>query len=229
MLIIIPGWMHVAAQWEDVSELLRQCNIEHRILDLPGFGAVPYDEKIKTFAHLCSYVLVEIKQITDETNGEISLFGHSCGGRIALKLVADGLVVKDLILVGSPNLYRPDSKTQLIKVLTRILSPVKQLVPEIIKQRVRSADFEHVRGSTMQDLYADVVKDDQTNLLSKVNARIDLIWGEDDDAAPLKIAAEMHQKLPNSSLHILPNLGHNLHQENPRLLTGKIISILSHD
>ncbi len=220
-MIIIPGWMHSADKWATVSKLLEQQGIENRVLDLPGFGSQPADVKIKTMSDVTEWCRNDIAHIAISTT-PITLVGHSCGGRIALQLVADGLQVEKLVLIGSPNLYRPAVSVRVIKVLVSVCRPIKPLVPHAIRVKLRSADYLEVKDTVMQELYTDVIKDDQTHLLSEITTKVELLWGENDKAAPLRIAQEMLTKLPSAQLTVLPKLGHNLHQENPLLLAGKL-------
>jgi pimeloyl-ACP methyl ester carboxylesterase len=222
MLLIIPGWMHDAAQWNTVSELLDRNNVEHQVLDIPGFGTVPCDENLQTIDDLATWCKEQIDIIKITTDTPLVLFGHSCGGRIALQLVADGLAVNHLILCGSPNLYRPSLKTRAKKLLATLGAPFKSYIPERLREKLRSDDYEAVRGSDLQDLYTDVVRDDQTDLLGSITVATTLLWGELDEAAPLWIGRELGAKLPTATLEILPKLGHNLHHENPGLLAGKL-------
>jgi len=222
MLIIIPGWRHSAAEWNSVSTQLTSQHIEHVTLDLPGFGTVPNDEPLQTLADLSQWCLQEITALQKDSTTPLVLFGHSCGGRIAAQLVAQGLTVEKLILCGSPNLYRPSTKTKLIKNLVMVSSPFKGLVPESLRQKLRSDDYQAVLDDPLRDLYLDVVRDDQSDILSKITCPTTLLWGEHDDAAPLWIGQELAQRLSNSTLDIIPHAGHNLHYEKPQLLAAKI-------
>ncbi|MFT5831735.1 MAG: pimeloyl-ACP methyl ester carboxylesterase [Candidatus Paceibacteria bacterium] len=227
MIIIIPGWMHSAAEWSVVSGLLEQQGVENCVLDLPGFGTVPIDESIKTMSDLTTWCKNKVTQIEENNTPPVTLVGHSCGGRIGLALVAEGMVLEKLVLIGSPNLYRPSRAIQLTKLLVSVMSPVKRFIPESLRHGLRSADYTQAAGTSMQDLYQNVIKYDQTNLLAKVTVPVQLLWGENDTAAPVRIARELDSKLQHSSLEIIPKLGHNLHHENPVLLAGKLKSYVT--
>jgi len=227
MVIIIPGWMHAASEWKQVSDLLHERQIEHAVLDIPGFGAVALDPAIKCFADLCQWCLDEIILLQSRSTSPLVLFGHSCGGRVAVQLVAEGLEVQHLILSGSPNLYRPSFKTKLVKALAGLGRPFKHQVPEQLRQKLRSADFAAARDTQMLPLYQSVVTGDQGDILPNITAKTTLLWGECDEAAPLSIAQEMLPLITGSQLAVIPHAGHNLHHEKPQLLTAKITTYVT--
>jgi len=81
----------------------------------------------------------------------------------------------------------------------------------------------------MQALYQSVVVADQTTLTNQVTTKVQLLWGAQDTATPVRIAYELQTLLADSTLTVLPNLGHNLHHENPGLLAGKIKLFLQYE
>jgi pimeloyl-ACP methyl ester carboxylesterase len=227
MLVIIPGWMHDSAQWSVVCDLLTSRNIEHGVIAIPGFGTVTADPNIATMDDLSQWCLQQITNVQSTSATPLVLFGHSCGGRVALQLVAEGLPVQQLILCGSPNLYRQSSKAKCIAWLVALATPLKPLLPEWIKSKVRSDDYAVARGSVMQTLYASVVQSDQSTLLPLVTTQTRLLWGAQDSAAPLHNARELHERLVNSTLEVIPQAGHNLHHDKPHLLAAKIASYVT--
>ena len=229
MLIILPGWMHNAAQWNAVSKQLDNLNVQHVVLDFPGFGTNVKDDTITDLDGLVVWASNEIERVTTSTNEPVTLLGHSCGGRIALALAVDNITYRQLILVGSPNLYRPTLKVRIIKIFSRLVAPAKSLVPVRLQDYLRSDDYTVATKTNMQELYLSVVVDDQTALAKCVTTKVQLLWGEQDVAAPVRIAYELDDLLADSTLTVLPNLGHNIHQENPGLLAGKIKLFLSND
>jgi len=221
-LIIIPGWRHTAHDWKLVSQALDRHDIPHTVLDLPGFGNTPVDATIRTFADLCNWCERAITEVTQRTAEDIHLFGHSCGGRIAATLVANGLTVETLTLCGSPNLYRPTWKVRTLKLLAKICRPIKWLIPAQVRRKFRADDYTDVQHTALADLYLDVIKDDQTDTISTINTRTFLLWGALDTAAPVHIGQELERLLPHATLDIIPNQGHNLHIEKPELVAAKI-------
>lgn len=227
MLVIIPGWRHAASDWQAVSFTLNRHGIQHKILDIPGFGTIPTNPTIKTLDDLSLWCKAQITNLQSESNRPLILCGHSCGGRVALKLVAEGLAVDQLILCGSPNLYRPTLRVKVITVFAMLARPIRSLVPYSIRRKFRSDDYENAKNSPLQDLYLDVVQDDQTHVLELVQCPVALIWGENDEAAPVWIAHELLERLKQATLTIIPLGGHNLHHDKPQLLAAKIAKYAS--
>lgn len=229
MLIILPGWMHDAKHWDTVSKLLYNQNIRHAVLDFPGFGTVTKSDAIVDFESLLDWTSNEIQRITADIDEPITLLGHSCGGRIALALAVDNNIYKQLILIGSPNLYRPTLTVRAIKLLSQVADPIKTLIPTKLRHKLRSDDCTQATETGMQALYQSVVVADQTTLTNQVTTKVQLLWGAQDTATPVRIAYELQTLLADSTLTVLPNLGHNLHHENPGLLAGKIKLFLQYE
>lgn len=222
MIIIIPGWKHTAADWQSVTALLETNGHKVVILDIPSFGTSVSKTKLETFDETVAWCKNQIESLVGDSIDAVHLFGHSYGGRIALRLVSEGLQVEKLLLCGSPNLYRPSISTKCKKAIAALLGPIKTIIPLRIRKKLRSADYENVIGTELESLFLDVISDDQTNLLPTISTPTILIWGKNDEAAPVWIAKELQAKIADSTLDIIPNAGHNLHLEKPQLLAAKI-------
>ncbi len=166
-------------------------------------------------------------------NQKIILLGHSFGGRISNYLSAkykpDWLAGQ--ILYAAPLIYRPNSN---IKIQIAISKLIKNFAPiDIIPKKWRghfySDDLRASLTSGKEDIFRRVVGFDQTKILEQNKTRTVLLWGEFDQSAPLKLAVEINQKLPNSELIVLNGFGHNIHLENPNLFYGKLKHILQNN
>lgn len=227
MIIIIPGWMHTSSDWQQVKTRLEKNGQTVTVLDIPSFGKSSSVEKLKTFDDTVVWCKTAISKLSLNTKEQIYLVGHSYGGRIALRLVAEGQPVEKLLLSGSPNLYRPSLATIIIKRIVSFLKPIKSFIPIAVRRKLRSADYERAKGTELEKLFLDVIKDDQSELLDEVSVDTILIWGENDEEAPVWIAQELHNKLRKSHLEIIPNVGHNIHIAKPHLLAAKINSYVT--
>ena len=223
-LIILPGWGHNKEHWEAVSRLLTERNCNHTVLDLPGFGSEPYDPSFTTVDDVADWLDQTLQEKFD--SAQLILCGHSYGGRVAASYLARHTHhCEKLILIGSPNLYRPAPTTRLKKRLAGILRPLKHFLPENARKALQSDDYKAAAGTELSALLKNVIPDDQAKLLPHIAVPTELIWGEHDDAAPLAIAKEVDALLPNSHLEIVQGGGHNLHLEKPDWLSGRLVSL----
>ncbi|MFT5037292.1 MAG: pimeloyl-ACP methyl ester carboxylesterase [Candidatus Azotimanducaceae bacterium] len=222
-ILILPGWRQYSEHWKIVSSILASQNVTHDVLDLPGFGNEPAQDTLTNASEVAKWVTQYIT--THVPNTDIVLVGHSYGGRVAAHIAASKLdYIKGLVLIGSPNIYRPSIKVQCLKLLTKVLHPVIALAPENFRSTFRSSDYTNVKGTPLETLYSNIIVEDQTRMLQTLSLPTHLIWGENDTQAPLSSAKEMCQLIPNASLEIITATGHDVHIEKPHLLTAKILS-----
>ncbi len=66
------------------------------------------------------------------------------------------------------------------------------------------------------------LEEDLKPLLGKISVPTLIIWGKKDKITLLKDASLMKEKIKNSQLQVLENIGHTPHLENPKLLAQKI-------
>jgi pimeloyl-ACP methyl ester carboxylesterase len=90
-----------------------------------------------------------------------------------------------------------------------------------------SGDLRKASGTKLEKILRKVVVYDQTEQLKKIKAPTLLIWGENDENVPLRIAREMNSLIKNSDLKIIENAGHNSYFDSPNLFYGYIANFIS--
>lgn len=220
-VIILPGWQHNSEHWTKVSELLNQLEVNHEIIDLPGFGKEAFQKEIVNIEHVTDWLE---KKLSRDEYSEIILVGHSYGGRVAASFASrEPAKLKKVILIGSPNLYHIDKKTKFKKFISKLLLPFKSLLPEKLKEKFRSADYKKVHGTQLENLFKNIIGENQSTLLGKIKVPTLLIWGENDTSVPISVAFGIKKIIKNCELEILSGVRHNIHLEKPQLLVAKII------
>ncbi|MEK9155144.1 MAG: alpha/beta hydrolase [Patescibacteria group bacterium] len=214
-IIILHGWGHSAAHWNPIAEkLVRFGSVE--TWDLPGFGNEPLVSATWTITQYADWVQDKI----GGTEEDIVLIGHSFGGRIASILAArQPPWLRALILIGAPSIYRPSAK---IRIKSTIASLVKPFVPSSLRCKLLPEELRDAEDAGIGRVFRNAVTNDQTKALPMIAVPTLLIWGANDDAAPMALAHEIKTLIPGSKLVILPGLGHNVHLENPLLTYGTI-------
>ena len=220
-VVILPGWQHNKTHWKDISDTLTASHIAHTVLDMPGFGEEPFQTELNTISSIAQWVQGRILQSIDDR--EIVLVGHSYGGRIAAYIASkQPAFCKALILVGSPNLYLPTIQIRIQKFIVHMLHPAIFLVPEALRTHVRSTDYQKVRGTKLQELFTNIIIDDQRELLHSIQVPTLLVWGQNDTDVPLRVAHEIKKVISHATLTVINNAGHNLHIEKSSLLAATI-------
>ena len=220
-VVILPGWQHNKTHWRNASDALIASDIPHTILDIPGLGEEPIQPELNDISSIAEWVKERIAVSIDDK--VIILVGHSYGGRIAAYITSKyPTFCKALILVGSPNLYMPTIRLRTQKFITHMFHPVISLVPEALRTLVRSDDYKKVRGTELQELFTNIISDDQRALLQNIQVSTLLVWGQNDADVPLFVANEIKKVVPHATLTVINNAGHNLHMEKSLLLASTI-------
>ena len=226
-LLILHGWgsnKQVMAPLAKELVDLRDCYI----LDLPGFGnsSIPQQPwNIDDYADL-------IQQFVQDLGLEkIDLLVHSFGGRIALKLCArpdaDRFIDKVLITGGagmkpkrSFSYYLKKYTAKLLKAPFYIL-PAKQHERALNKLRqtslwklLGSSDYSKLSG-VMRETFVQTVTEYLEPSLANIPHEVLLLWGKNDEAAPLYQAERMEEGIENAELIIINHAGHYAFLDRP--------------
>ncbi|KPJ56922.1 hypothetical protein AMJ49_03320 [Parcubacteria bacterium DG_74_2] len=232
-ILILHGWGGSSDSWLKVQEILAQKGYKVICPDLPGFG------KSKTPPTPWG-----IDDYTEWLNGflnsqkleKIFLFGHSFGGRIAIRFAKkNSEKIKKLILCDSAGIkQKPTLNTKiffwLAKTGNAILSPrilkrFKDSIRNLFYIFLRHRDYVKAKG-VMKETIKKVLDEDLLTDLSDVKTETLIVWGQKDKIVPLKIAYIFKEKIKNSNLEILPKLGHSPHLEAPEKLAKVIVLFL---
>lgn len=184
-VLALPGWMRRRKDFDGVLD-----GLDAIALDLPGFGGAspepPEPLDAAGYAELVAPVL-------DDCAADVVVIGHSFGGRVAVNLAATRPDrIGALVLTGVPRLVppavttRPSASFRLARWLHghHLLSDARM---EAARRRRGSADYRNA-SPVMRDVLVRVVNEDYAALLPKITCPVELVWGDDDTAAPLSTA-----------------------------------------
>lgn len=178
------------------------------ILDFPGFGESSEPDEVWT---IDSYVLF-LEEFVQKLNlKNITLIGHSFGGRVAIGYASKNKVEK-LILLGSPCVRheRKSTKEKVLKTLKKV--PFLNGLGEYMKNFIGSEDYKNASG-VMREILVSVINQDLSENAKKINAPTLLIWGSADTAAPLEDAKELEKILKDGALIVLDGYTHYAYLE----------------
>ena len=206
-VLALHGWRR---DHHDFDQVLAGGEIPAVALDLPGFGSAPPPE----VAWGSPEYAEAVAQIFGEVADRVVVIGHSFGGRVAVELAAAHPDrVAGLVLTGVP-LYRPAgarAKPRLDFRLAKALAArglVGEARVEAMRKRYGSADYRAAEG-VMRDVLVKVLAEDYTAALSAISCPVELVWGDDDTAAPLEVAERIRDALPGgANLVVCPGAGH---------------------
>lgn len=165
---------------------------------------------------------------------EITLIGHSFGGRVIIEFASTHNVGKIVLIDSAGVMPQHDSshnwRVKTYKLGKKILTNkfVHSLFPEVIDDwmsRQGSADY-RAASPLMKQVLVKAVNYDQQHLMGEISAPTLLIWGDQDDATPISDAHIMEQKFQDAGLVVIPGAGHFSFAENPALFTSAIRAFL---
>ncbi len=212
-ICFLHGWGRSS---NDFIKILNK--FESIAIDLPGFGKSEEPENSMNPKEYAEYLTNLIPDTVEV------LVGHSFGGKIAVHMSFIKKYEK-LLLIGAPLIRKNrqanfNFRLNIYKFLNN-LNLISEKSKEKFKNKYGSEDYKNATG-IMRDTLVKTVNDDLSELLPKVNTKIELIWGENDTVIPLSIAEEANKKLKDSKLTIVKNAGHNMLKSKP----DEIIKVL---
>ncbi len=197
-------------------------------LDLPGFGE---SDEPKEVWNVDRYVDMVVSFIEKLGIKEISLLGHSFGGRIIIKLVNRknlNFKINKIILVDSAGIRHELKKTTKQKIYKFAFPIVKKISPKLlnyIKTKVGSEDYRNATPM-MRDILVTTINEDLSSLIPNIENSTLLIWGENDTATPYCDAEFMNKNIKDSGIVKIKNSGHFSFLDEPYLVNKVLESFL---
>jgi pimeloyl-ACP methyl ester carboxylesterase len=214
-LVFLHGWKseagHLRSLFEDSDNFIA--------LDLPGFGASPAPSQrwgVEDYAELLKKFLLKFN-ISNPI-----LIGHSLGGGIIIKYLADGGEVQKAVLISPAGIRNNGPKIKIYALLSKVvkillclpgISRFREKIRKKIYYLINSEDY--FEAGNMTETYKKVIRQDLQVDMKKINKKVVLIWGEKDTATPLKNGEIMNKLFSNSEIFIIKDSGHFSFIENP--------------
>lgn len=192
-LLILHGWGGSLAEWLPVAKRL-EISYKVWLLDFPGFGGSPkpsFDWSIYDYADF-------IKEFIKEFNIKDSIvMGHSFGGRVAILLKAEKLV-----LVDAAGLEFKSLKAKIFGLGSDYI----KWVPQNIKNIFGSPDYKS--SGSMRKIFVKVVNQDLSKEMTEVKCPTVIIWGEKDMVLPIIQAKKIKELIRGSVLRVVWGADH---------------------
>lgn len=230
-VLLIHGWGSSIKPWQPILGGFEGKRVI--ALDLPGCGESDILKSPWELENYCDFILKFLDKI-----GILNpiLVGHSHGGRIALKLVGDGMLTpKKLILFDSAGIPKKKSLKKKIKIYTYktakffltlpVLRNSTQGLLDKLRRHFGSADYRSA-APVMRETMVKVVNRDMRPLMPKVNCPTLLIWGENDTDTPLSDAKYMEAHIPDCGLCVIKGADHFSFIRNPYQVVAILKSFL---
>lgn len=233
-ILLLHGWGSKLDFFGGIIENLSKSNKVYAI-DLPGFGATGEPKEAWAVDNYVDFIIEFIEKMNIE---EITLLGHSFGGRVIIKLVnrknlkfkVDKIVLIDSAGIKPKPNKKGSMKTRIYKTLKFLVANklVLKIFPNALnnlKKKFGSADYRNATP-VMRDTLVKTVNEDLTDLLPNITQSTLLIWGDKDTATPIEDAKKMESLIKDSGLVTLKGAGHFSFLEQPILVNRVLESFL---
>ncbi len=204
--------------------------------DLPGFGRSTKANQLYSPANYAEFIHWLIGRYPGKT---VYLAGHSLGGAISLHVAArhserlERLILVDAVgtlhrLAVSQHLVRDLIRLDLPLFSTTVESRLGQIAGFVLEKTSRvpidpdlilanaAAREKFLAGDPARIAALALVQSDFSLLLPRVTTPTWLIWGDQDQIAPVRIATILDWNLADSRLDLLSGLGHTPMNEDPQ-------------
>lgn len=233
-ILILHGWGVDSSQYETLGSMLAKNDCRVIVPDLPGFGNTPVPKKAWEVGEYAEWVQEFAQKLGLD---RFVLFGHSFGGRIAIKYTAKYPgQLRALILCASAGIKPPLTfKRVILYVAAKIgraifkppgLSFAAEILKRILYRLAGVTDYLKARG-IMKEVLKKTIKEDLTSILPSLEVPTLLLWGAADQATPYKDGQTMARLIPNAKLVTFDGERHNLPKHIPEKLAVEITTFLN--
>ena len=215
-VLLLHGWGQNIEMMKPIGDnLCNKCRVT--ILDFPGFG--------ESLEPKCAWTIDDYSNMLEKFINKLGIkkpiiIGHSFGGRVAIRYSAHNSIEK-LVLFGSPCIRTQKELPLSVKILKGIKKlPGMDKLGEYMKKYIGSRDY-RAASPVMRQTLVNVVNADLSIYAKDIEEPTLLIWGEDDEEAPVAEAKLLEGIMLDSALIVLPGT-HYAYLEN----LSRVISIL---
>lgn len=230
LVLLLHGWGDRA---KGLAELQQQLAVDYQVvaLDLPGFGDSQAPKGVWSLDDYGLFVHDFLKKLKLEM--PFAVIGHSNGGALAIRAVSlQQLKPQKLVLLAASGVRTGSSARRVaIQMVAKAGGFITKYMPRRHRSALRKRLYQTV-GSDMlivpqlQETFKKTVRQDVQQDAAKLELPTLLIYAENDQAVPLTDGQRYRHLIKNSQLLIVPEAGHFLHLERPKLVIARIQDFL---
>jgi len=166
-------------------------------------------------------------------NKPYAIIGHSNGGAIAIKMVADKLISPEkLVLLASSGVRstrgtRKKTLATLAKAGKKSVSFLPKSSQDKIKKRLYSSiGSEGLLIPELEQTFRNIVNEDVQSIAKLISTPTLLIYGESDSSTPPEHGRVLSNAIPEAKLEIINGAGHFVHIDRSEQINKLIKSFL---
>lgn len=220
-VLLLHGWGASFDTYRGIAAALGdRCRLY--AVNFPGCGGTEKMHEPWNLDDYCDFVLEFINAM--KLDNPI-MIGHSHGGRVVMKTVADGRVnPPEIVLLDAAGLipkksFRQKMRARNFKIIKRVLTlpPLKNHTQSMLdraRAHYGSSDY-NAAPEVLRKTLVNLVNTDIREILPNIKCPTLLIWGENDTATPLEDAKTIESLIPDAGLCIIKGTGHFSFCEKP--------------
>jgi pimeloyl-ACP methyl ester carboxylesterase len=218
-VIVLHGWADSSAGLGSLCAALSE-DYEVVSVDLPGFGGTAAPAAAWGLDEYANFVGSFLRKIG--VNQVFAIIGHSNGGAMAIRGVAQGKLEADKVVLlasaGIRNVYK--GRNRVLRIMAKTGKVFTMPLPAPLKKKIRSKVYKTIGSDMlvaehMQETFKRVVTDDVRPDAAQLTMPVLLVYGEDDESTPVWFGEQYHELMVDSTLEILPGAGHFVHLDRP--------------
>jgi len=215
--ILLHGLFGALSNFKETTDFLKK---DHRVL-IPKLPIYDLPILKTNVAQLSKHLHGFIKHMKLE---KVTLLGNSLGGHVGLVYAnAHPDNVEAMVLSGSSGLYenafggsfprREDKNYLREKIALTFYDP--DMVTDELVDECHDAVNDRNKVIRILSIAKSAIRHNMAKVLPDYKMPICLIWGKNDTITPPKVADELDEKLPDSSLYWIDKCGHAPMMEHP--------------
>lgn len=235
-ITLIHGVGGSAQDFTDLIPMLK-AHFNLIVVDLPGYGESNESSELYSAANYAINLSVILPKLVSSTNYVI---GHSMGGNISLQMSAySPELVTKLVLIDPAGMLNKFSYSKYIALnqanevpfvsdksktrFSRIIDSINNYIPDFSDLLLSEPSRKYLfKNNTTYISAISVMDEDLTKILRLVNTPTLILWGKADPVMPYQTGFMLDSVLANSSLELIPEVGHSPQREEP----GKVYSLI---
>lgn len=228
-LVLLHGWGDSSQGSVALQAELAQ-HYQVLAIDLPGFGGTQPPAVAWGLSEYAAFVAAVLQKLDLKS---YAIIGHSNGGAIALRGLAEGdLKATKLVLLASAGIRNQyNGRKHVLRVAAKTGKALTKPLPSRLQQKLRSKVYKTIGSEMlvaehMQETFKRVVTDDVQADAARVTIPSLLVYGYDDTATPVEHGELLQAALGHSELHVIPKAGHFVYLDQPTIVTSLIEDFL---
>ena len=201
-VVFLHGWGGNIDSWKAVAKTISGFGFYCVVLDFAGFGKTPEPLRVYSIFDYADDVEMLINGLS---LNNVTLVGHSFGGRVAIVLGSKNLSAVDkIVLVDSAGVMPRRGIKYRFKIFQYKKVKKKVAAGKVDSGRLAkfgSADYK-ILSPVMKASFVQIVNTDLLPYAKNINKQTLLVWGRRDKDTPLYMAKKLNRAIKGARISV---------------------------